>query len=147
MLRKPILFECRGIARIVFFTSLILPLVLNKWFEGYTLRFQVVKTLLSNFGCRIYCCPRIAWKRIRRLLFFLWNIFQEMNYFSMLWIHVKVRCNITNDVTAHLGMSHVIGSDNFLCCVLGQHTLERRWFQKCISAVRTSATDIFNMLM
>lgn len=47
------------------------------------------KKFLSDFGYRIYYCPRMTWKRIWSILFFLWNILREMNYFSMLRTWVK----------------------------------------------------------
>lgn len=85
---------CRIVPRTVclFCFYIILPFNFMKIIHGWGTLWCGIsscKKFLSDFGYRIYSCLRMTWKRIWRVLFFLWNILREMNYFSMPWTQVK----------------------------------------------------------
>lgn len=94
LLSNLVLLEwCRIVPRIVFLLCFyIILLVFRKSFIGGTLRQYGISSRKTSFqilDTEFTIAPGWLGKRIWKVLFFLWDLFREMNYFSMPWTQVK----------------------------------------------------------
>lgn len=90
----------------------------------------------------------MTWKRIWIVLFFLWNILREMNYFSMPWTQVESEMQYQQWRDCSFG--DVPLNQRIISCVVScaKKLLKGYNFKNTISAVRMSTIDnIFSMLL